>query len=283
LSETNENHGWQLRQSYEFSGGRVAYDVFGSGSPVVLVHGTPFSSRVWRKITPELAENRTVYVFDLLGYGASEKRKGQDVSLAAQAKLFSELLDHWGLEEPDVVGHDFGGAITLRTHLLEDRNFNVIALIDAVALSPWGSPFYRLVQEYVGVFRQIPAYMHRAMMAAYIRDATYRPMSDEELEPYIVPWLGPEGQDAFYRQISQNDQRYTDEIQPRYGDIKKPVLILWGEEDRWLSPEKGEQLRSAIPGSRLHTVPKAAHLVMEDAPTAVASALVDFFSANRMA
>lgn len=283
MSETNENHGWQLRQSYEFSGGRVAYDVFGSGSPVVLVHGTPFSSRVWRKITPELAENRTVYVFDLLGYGASEKRKGQDVSLAAQAKLFSELLDHWGLEEPDVVGHDFGGAITLRTHLLEDRNFNVIALIDAVALSPWGSPFYRLVQEYLGVFRQIPAYMHRAMMAAYIRDATYRPMSDEELEPYIVPWLGPEGQDAFYRQISQNDQRYTDEIQPRYGDIKKPVLILWGEEDRWLSPEKGEQLRSAIPGSRLHTVPKAAHLVMEDAPTAVASALLDFFSANRMA
>jgi pimeloyl-ACP methyl ester carboxylesterase len=250
---------------------------------VVLVHGTPFSSRVWRKITPELAENRTVYVFDLLGYGASEKRKGQDVSLAAQAKLFSELLDHWGLEEPDVVGHDFGGAITLRTCLLEDRNFNVIALIDAVALSPWGSPFYRLVQEYVGVFRQIPAYMHRAMMAAYIRDATYRPMSDEELEPYIVPWLGPEGQDAFYRQISQNDQRYTDEIQPRYGDIKKPVLILWGEEDRWLSPEKGEQLHAAIPGSRLHTVPKAAHLVMEDAPTAVASALVDFFSANRMA
>jgi pimeloyl-ACP methyl ester carboxylesterase len=224
-----------------------------------------------------------VYVFDLLGYGASEKRKGQDVSLAAQTKLFSELLDHWGLEEPDVVGHDFGGAITLRTCLLEERNFNVIALINAVALSPWGSPFYRLVQEYVGVFRQIPAYMHRAMMAAYIRDATYRPMSDEELEPYIVPWLGPEGQDAFYRQISQNDQRYTDEIQPRYGDIKKPVLILWGEEDRWLSPEKGEQLRSAIPGSRLHTVPKAAHLVMEDAPTAVASALVDFFSANRMA
>lgn len=283
MSETNEKHGWQLRQSYEFSGGRVAYDVFGAGSPVVLVHGTPFSSRVWRKITPELAENRTVYVFDLLGYGASEKRKGQDVSLAAQAKLFSELLDYWGLEEPDVVGHDFGGATTLRTCLLEGRNFNAIALIDAVALSPWGSPFYRLVQEYVGVFRQIPAYMHRAMMAAYIRDATYRPMSDEELEPYIVPWLGPEGQDAFYRQISQNDQRYTDEIQPRYGDIKKPVLILWGEEDRWLSPEKGEQLRSAIPGSRLHTVPKAAHLVMEDAPTAVASALLDFFSANRMA
>lgn len=44
----------------------------------------------------------------------------------------------------------------------------------------------------------------------------------------------------------------------------------------------GEQPRPAIPGSRLHTIPRAAHLAMEDAPTAVASALLEFFAANRM-
>ncbi len=283
LSEADENHGWCLRQVFDSSGGGVAWDVFGVGSPVVLVHGTPFSSRVWRKIVPKLTEDHAVYAFDLLGYGASEMRGGQDVSLASQARLLSDLLDHWGLEEPDVVAHDFGGATALRAHLLEDRNVNAIALIDAVALSPWGSPYYRLVQEHVGVFRQIPAYMHRAMVAAYIRDATYRPMGDEELEPYIEPWLGPEGQDAFYRQIFQNDQRYTDDLQGRYGEINRPVLILWGEEARWIPPEKGEQLRSRIPGSRLHKIPDAAHLVMEDAPGVVTEALKEFFSANQPA
>jgi pimeloyl-ACP methyl ester carboxylesterase len=281
LSDAVETRGWRLNRSYESSGGLVAYDVIGSGPPVVLIHGTPFSSRVWRKIVPKLVENRAVYVFDLIGYGASEKREGQDVSLAAQGRVFAELLDYWGLNEPDVVGHDFGGATALRTHLLEGRDFNSIALIDAVALSPWGSPFYRLVREYVGVFRQIPAYMHKAMVAAYVRDATHVPMSDEELEPYIAPWLGPEGQDAFYRQISQNDQRYTDEMQVLYGEIKRPVLILWGETDKWISPEKGEQLQATIPGSRLHKIPEAAHLAMEDAPGAVAEALKVFFSANQ--
>jgi pimeloyl-ACP methyl ester carboxylesterase len=281
VSDAVETRGWRLNRSYESSGGLVAYDVIGSGPPVVLIHGTPFSSRVWRKIVPKLAEKRTVYVFDLIGYGASEKREGQDVSLAAQGRIVAELLDHWGLNEPDVVGHDFGGATALRTHLLEGRDFNSIALIDAVALSPWGSPFYRLVREYVGVFRQIPAYMHKAMVAAYVRDATHVPMSDEELEPYIAPWLGPEGQDAFYRQIFQNDQRYTDEMQVLYGEIKRPVLILWGETDKWISPEKGEQLQASIPGSRLHTIPEAAHLAMEDAPGAVAEALKVFFSANQ--
>jgi pimeloyl-ACP methyl ester carboxylesterase len=109
------------------------------------------------------------------------------VPLAAQGSVLAELLDHWGLDEPAVVGHDFGGAITLRAHLLKGRDFRTIVLIDAVALSPWGSPFYRLVQEHVGVFRRIPAYMHEAMVAAYIRDATYVPMDDEALGPYIEP------------------------------------------------------------------------------------------------
>jgi hypothetical protein len=74
-------------------------------------------------------------------------------------------------------------AITLRANLLEGCDFRAIALIDAVALSPWGSPFYHLVQDHVGVLRQMPAYMHEAIVAAYVRDATYVPMDDETLGP----------------------------------------------------------------------------------------------------
>jgi pimeloyl-ACP methyl ester carboxylesterase len=270
--------GWALGMEYVSTHGRVRWDVFGGGPPLVLVHGTPFSSYVWRKVVPALTEANTVYAFDLPGYGSSEMSEGQDVSLAAQGRVLSELLDHWGLDKPAVVGHDFGGAITLRAHLLEGRDFRAIALIDAVALSPWGSPFYRLVQDHVGVFRRIPAYMHEAMVAAYVRDATYVPMDDATLKSYIEPWLGAEGQEAFYRQISQNDPRYTDEVQPLYARIDRPVMIVWGEEDRWIPLEKGEQLHKAIPGSQLRTIPRCAHLAQEDAPDAVAAFLTDFFA-----
>src|SRR5918998_1884178 len=269
--------GWGLGMEYVSTHGRVRWDVFGAGPPLVLVHGTPFSSYVWRKVVPALAETNTVYAFDLPGYGSSEKREGQDVSLAAQGRVLSELIDHWGLDKPAVVGHDFGGAITLRAHLLEGQDFRAIALIDAVALSPWGSPFYRLVQDHVGVFRQMPAHMHEAMVAAYVRDATYVPMDDGTLRPYIEPWLGPEGQQAFYRQIYQNDPRYTDEVQPLYGRVERPVMIVWGEEDRWIPPEKGQQLHEAIPDSQLRTIPRCAHLAQEDAPDTVAELLTSFF------
>lgn len=269
---------WIIREFFEYRDNRVAYDIFGVGEPVVLVHGTPFSSYVWRSIAPALAENYQVYVFDLLGYGTSEKREGQDVSLYAQGKLLAALLDHWGLEKPRIVGHDFGGAIALRAHLLEGCAFEQIVLMDAVSVAPWGSPFFRLVQDYPGVFAQIPGYMHQAMTAAYIRDATYKPMTDEEVIPYVEPWLGQEGQAALYRQIAQNDQRYTDEIEPLYEKIERPVLVLWGEEDRWLPLEIGEKLHSLIPGSQIKTIPDCAHLAQEDATEEVLRHLNEFFS-----
>jgi pimeloyl-ACP methyl ester carboxylesterase len=100
--------------------------------------------------------------------------------------------------------------------------------------------------------------MHEAMVAAYVRDATFAPMDDETLAPYVAPWLGAEGQEAFYRQIAQNDPRYTDEVQPLYGGIERPVLIVWGEEDRWILLERGRRLHEAIPGSRLETIYPAA-------------------------
>jgi pimeloyl-ACP methyl ester carboxylesterase len=269
---------WALSKEYGSSQGRVRYEVFGEGPPLVLVHGTPFSSYVWRDVVLALAEAMRIYAFDLPGFGTSEMRTGQDVSLAAQGKVLTELLEHWGLDAPAVAAHDIGGAVTLRAHLLEGRDFSKIALMDAVALSPWGSPFYRLVQEHVGVFRHIPAYMHEAMVAAYIRDATYVPMNDGALRPYVEPWLGVEGQEAFYRQIYQNDPRYTDEVQPLYGSIERPVMIVWGEEDRWIPLQRGQELHEAIPGSQLRTIPRCAHLVQEDATATVVEHFGDFFA-----
>ena len=133
------------------------------------------------------------------------------------------------------------------------------------------------LRHHVGVFRSVPAYMHEAMVAAYVRDATFAPMDDETLAPYVAPWLGAEGQEVFYRQIAQNDPRYTDEVQPLYGGIGRPVLILWGEEDRWIPLERGRRLHEAIPASRLETIPHCSHLAQEDATAAVVEYCKDFF------
>jgi pimeloyl-ACP methyl ester carboxylesterase len=88
---------WRLGKQERTSAGEVAYEVFGEGPPVILVHGTPMRSYLWRNVGSALAERHSVYVYDLLGYGESEKGEGQDVSIVAQARLLGELIEAWGL------------------------------------------------------------------------------------------------------------------------------------------------------------------------------------------
>ena len=178
---------WKLGRSYSFRGQEVRYTVLGEGPPTVLVHGTPFSSYVWHRIAPYLAERRQVFVFDLLGYGQSEKRVGQDVSLGVQNVVLTELLAHWGLERPDVVAHHFGGTTALRTHLLNHRDFKRLVLIDPVVLAPWGIGFDRHVRKHEAVFRDMPADIHDAILSTYLKGATARTLSPDELAPYLQP------------------------------------------------------------------------------------------------
>ena len=263
-------------QAYRFRGRIVRYSVRGTGPALVFVHGTPFSSHVWHRVAPHFVDTHTVYCFDLLGYGESEKAENQDVSLGIQNVVLSELLEHWGLTRPDVVAHDFGGATALRAHLLNGRDYRSLTLIDPVALSPWASPFVEHVRQHETAFQGIPHYIHEAIVQAYIRGAVRRVIPDEELAPYVKPWLGEVGQSAFYRQIAQMDPKYTDEVAPRYSQVRCPTLILWGEQDRWIPIERGRQLQRAIPAARFRAIPEAGHLVQEDAPEAIVAALPGF-------
>ncbi|MBH1936886.1 alpha/beta fold hydrolase [Streptomyces sp. AV19] len=269
---------WQLTRTFAGPNGEIRWDRLGRADrpPVVLLHGTPFSSFVWRAVARSLARDHQVYVWDMPGYGQSEKAEGQDVSLDAQGRAFTELLAHWELAGPLVVAHDFGGAVALRAHLLHGARYRALALVDPVALAPWGSPFFRLVGEHAAVFEQLPPALHEALVREYVSSASSPGLHPAVLDRLVEPWLGDAGQPAFYRQIAQADQRWTDEIQERYGEIRVPVRVCWGADDAWIPLERGHELAARIPGAVLETVPGAGHLVQEDAPAELTGVLLDF-------
>lgn len=79
------------------NGNAVRWGKIGEGPPLIAIHGTPFSSQVWRRIVPHLAYKRTVYFYDLVGYGQSEMRDGQDVSLGVQNGILAALFQEWAV------------------------------------------------------------------------------------------------------------------------------------------------------------------------------------------
>ena len=266
---------WTLSNEYDFHGRYIKYGYEGSGPAVVLVHGTPWSSFNLRHIIKGLSRSFRVYYFDLLGYGQSDKSEG-DVSLGVQNQVLDELIDHWGLICPFVIGHDFGGATILRNHLLDHRDFKKIVLIDPVAISPWGSPFFLHVRKYEEAFSGAPDYIHEAIVRAYIATALFKDIEPTTIDTTIGTWTGAEGKPAFYRQIAQADSRFTDEVQPLYGSITAPVLILWGAEDEWIPIDRAQILQRSIPGSQLKVIPDAGHLVIEEKPQQLIREILKF-------
>jgi len=266
----------QLNKEYQSSYGNIRYDVVGTGPPLVLVHGTPWSSFNWRHLLPALSNWFTVYYYDLLGYGQSEKKEGQNVSLGIQNEILKELLQEWQLDNPYIVGHDFGGTTVLRAHLLNNVNFKKIILVDPVAIEPWGSPFFSHVNQFEEAFKYVPSDIHTAIVSAYIKSAQYNEMSKETREGIISFWQGEEGQSAFYRQIAQASQKYTDEIEPLFKHVSSETLIVWGQEDKWIPVEKSYILHEKINNSHLKIIPNAGHLVQEDTPTILFEAILSF-------
>ena len=255
-----------LDKRFDQDGGEIRWAVTGSGPPIVLVHGTPYSSLIWRAIVPALSAHRRVFVFDHLGYGQSEQGEGQDLSIAAQGRRFARLLEHWRLGAPSVVATDIGGAIALRALLLEGSTFGDLLLADAVTGGAWERGLFALMLEHPDVFEALPGYAHRALVASHMRNATHLGFRPGVLDDLLAPWTGPEGQAAYYRQYSQLRQADTAEYEDSLGEISIPVRIIWGRHDQILPAEYAEWIAARLPDAPLSWEDDAGHLLAEDAP-----------------
>jgi pimeloyl-ACP methyl ester carboxylesterase len=265
-----------VSERFEWEGRRIAYAVAGHGPAVVMNHGWPFSSRVWARYAAALAEEFTVHLWDMPGYGASSRRAADGVSFADQSRAFEALLDHWGLDEPHVVAHDFGGAVALRTAVVSKRRYASLLLVDPVAIPPIGSPFFRYVAEHDGLFDELPSFVHDAAVESYIAGATVSPLSMAERGALVAPWRGPAGQAAFYRQIAQFDEQLLAENEAHLGELTCPTKLLWAEDDEWIPLEYGRRLAGLLPSAEFSTIAHAGHLVQYDAPVALTKHVNDW-------
>ena len=251
----------------------MAAGAVGDGPPLVLAHGWPWSSYSWSHVIPELAKRYRVYWYDMPGYGASEMRADQRTSLDVQGEIFAKMIDIWRLERPRVIAHDFGGATTLRAHLLHGVEFESYVLMNVVAMRPWGSEFFEHVGKHVDAFVGLPPHIHEAVVRSYIGGALVKPLDADDLEQLVAPWLSERGRISFYQQFEQADERYTAEVEPLFGAIRCPTSVLWGEDDPWIPLDRGLALAKLIGQKELIRLPGLGHLPQLEGAAQVLSVL----------
>ncbi len=274
----------RLPEPLVVNGHRIATDVRGSGPPVVLIHGTPSHSDIWRNVAPVLtAAGYRVHLFDLLGFGRSERPcdPAVDTSVAAQGEVLCALMEEWELERAHVVAHDIGGAIAMRLGVFQPEVVHSLTLIDTVSYDSWPSATWRrILGDGLEALMRADDADHRARMTAQLQMTVADPanMTGEVLARYLEPVSGPIGQPSFFcHQARHYDSRYTEAISDRLAELGRlPVQLIWGDSDTWQDPAYGRRLEADIPGAVLHTIPRAGHFAMEDQPAAVAERIRAF-------
>lgn len=257
-------------------------EIFGSGPPLIALHGFGGNTYTWHAIRNELSAGHTVYAFDLKGFGQSPKPRDGKYAVDDQSRLVLDYIARHALRDVTLVGHSFGGGVALATAVeLEERQPGVLSklvLLDAASYKqsvPWYIGALRV--PIIGALSQHMVTSRKQVKIA-LEDAYYDDnlITKEQVEAYVAPLLQPGGKYALRETAKQIVPKDVDAFSSRYPHISVPTLILWGEADRVVPLANGIRLSQAIPHATLVTIPKCGHIPHEEMPDAVRQPLADF-------
>lgn len=269
---------------FDVADGRIHYVDEGTGPAVVLVHGTPTWSYLYRRLIRALSDGYRVVVPDHLGFGHSEKPQGADYRPAAHAANLASLLDHLGLEDIVLGVHDFGGPIGLSYAIERPENVRALVLFNTWLWSLEGTPAERasrLLGGRMGRFLYTRLNLSpRVLLKAAFGDR--RRLTRQVHAHYLEPFASPDEREAPWvlaRELMGSTDWYRSLWERRARIMDKPSLVLWGMKDPTFGPDYLARWKSELTDARVVELERAGHFVPEEAPDLVTREVRSFLDA----
>lgn len=256
----------------------------GTGRPVLLLHGVPETSSIWRDVAPVLARGRRVLAPDLPGLGGSAYSGPFDIpSLVGQ---LAALVEAEAGGPVDLVGHDWGGSLALA---LAGARPDLVARLVVINAPYREVPLVRAAHIPFFAVPAVPELLFRlggrrvvdAMLA--IGWKSEPPLDADRRAEYEAAYTDPDkvrAMLAYYRGVARPRLKALATRREPMSPARVQVaqsLVLWGALDPVLPISTGESVVRDLGASCVMvTVPGAGHFVVEEAPTVVASVLSDF-------
>jgi haloacetate dehalogenase len=279
----------------DVAGVTVNCAIAGSGPPVLLLHGYPENHVMWRQVAPALAQDHTVVLADLRGYGDSGKpapdAAGETYSKRSMARDQLGLMRQLGFWSFQLVGHDRGARVSHRLALDHPEAVTRLAVLD---IAPTRHVLRNVTRTmatayfhwfFLPVGRGIPEHLIGADPGFWIRSIVGpllgrgASIDAAAMEDYIRCFSDPgtiAGSCADYRSAASIDLVHDDETFAAGQKLECPVLVLWGEQGfvgREYEPlDVWREYAGDVCGEALPT----GHFLPEEAPDLVTAALRDF-------
>jgi pimeloyl-ACP methyl ester carboxylesterase len=268
--------------------GVVRYRDIGEGRPIVFVHGLMTNSVLWHKVIPLLANGARCVAPDLpLGSHALPMNSDADLSLPALADLVNEFIAALDLTDVTLVGVTIGGVIaTMAAQAEQSERIGRLVLLPTDAYENVPPKILR----HLKVAARIPGSIwamaqslrmkaNRAMPFSYGWVAK-KPFEDEMYAEFLTALQTQRGtRRDTAKAIRGISPRHSLAAAAKYGQFRKPVLLVWSKEDRLFPYEHAERMAASFPDARLETVPDSYTYVVQDQPHHVATVLRQFHEA----
>ncbi len=273
---------WQPR-FLELDGLRLARIDEGDGAPVLMQHGEPTWSFLWRKVLPPVRDaGFRVICPDLPGFGRSDKPTDLGwYSYDRHCAALGSLLEELDLRGVTMVVHDWGGPIGLRVAVEHADRVDRIVLMD--------TGFFTGRQKMSDAWQAFRAFVERTEdlpVGMLVRRGCFTDPGDEVAAAYDAPYpdaASKAGARAFPLMLPTTPdapgaaagQRVADALQ---GDPRSK-LLLWAENDPILTPETGAKLAAFLGADAPTPIPEASHFLQEDQGELIGRHIADWLTA----
>ena len=272
---------------FHTSDGNIAYIDHGDGGVLVLLHGVPTSSWLYRKIIPELQNNFRVVAIDFLGYGGSAKPEdnGQNYLAISQAEKVQALLASLEIKNYSLLMHDMGGLVAWELLRIQPEAINNLIVLNTIVNK---EGFYPPDTD--------PGIVTRLMTKAFSNNLTSvmtlrmtfdglglqgkHVLTEEECKGYVLPMREGADQALYSFYTSLNDDLYArlDSNKSVFQSYQGNTLVLWGAKDKILTTEQIPLLREHlhIPAKNIHIYEENNHFLAEEIPGEVVAKVKQF-------
>ncbi len=269
-------------KTVQVDGLRLAYRELGDGPPVLLLHGWPTSSFLWREVMRPIARANRVVALDLPGFGASDKPNDIRYNFGFFGRALDGFLAKLGIETLGLAVHDLGGPIGVHWALDRPGRVTKLALLNTLVYPE----FSQAVKEFVhacatpDLREQLTS---PSGLESIVRDGFADPakLSPEVLAAVQEPFHTAEACRALADAGIGLERKGFAQIARQLPTLRVPVRIVYGARDRLL-PDVAEtmaRVKADLPQSELTELPDRGHFLQEEAPGEVGELLARFFAA----
>ncbi len=252
----------------------IHYIKKGRGRAVVLVHGFGGSTYTWRNLIPLLSENYTIYAFDLLGFGLSDKPQDGSYDLASQAEIVLGFLDAAGLPSATLIGHSMGGVVVSYAAAKKPAKADKLVIIEGGFYHDGAPSFLKYLFFPLGRLMAKNFYTKKFRVKSLLPSFYNKSIvTDEVIEAYLQAGRTPNAVEALATMMNNVGPRTYAGLSSR---ITQPTLLAWSSNNKNNPIEDGQRLKKEIPDSHLTVIDQCGHYVQEEKPVELAKAINEF-------